>query len=93
MTSSHRFDDSPAARVPCLPWTPRERPRSARPDPEPRAAPLLVPDDGWTIASLCAGCARNAPAQTAPGRLRYETTNGVADDIDTDEDHLIALGF
>ena len=61
---------------------------------EPNRGPLRFwsPDDGWTIASLCAGCADEAlPRKPHPDDYAYGTTNGVADDIDTDKDPLIAL--
>jgi hypothetical protein len=51
------------------------------------------PDDGWTIAALCKYCYEDfGQAKPKPSDFAYSNTNGVCDDIRTDEDPLIALG-
>lgn len=49
------------------------------------------PDDGWKIGSLCIYCHDDAFYRgPKPGDLAYKQTNGVADDINTDEDVIDA---
>ena len=60
-------------------------------------------DDGWKIGALCHGCACGMEtktfgkqdaildAQPKPGDYAYKRTNGVADDVNTDEDEMEAL--
>jgi len=63
---------------------------------EPNRAPLRWwdPDDGWKIGTLCRGCAIGEGALEArpkPGDYAFASTNGVADQIDTDEDPTDAI--
>ena len=61
---------------------------------EPNRAPLRFwcPDDGWKVGSLCRFCAEEAlPRKPHPRDYAYGTTNGVAHDIDTDQDPLLAI--
>lgn len=62
---------------------------------EPNYAPLRWwdPDDGWKIGTLCRHCANDAmPQQPKPTDYAYSSTNHVADDCNTDEDPMEALG-
>lgn len=61
---------------------------------EPNYAPLRFwdPDDGWKIGTLCRHCWEDVKDDTPqPGDFSYDTTNHVCDDIDTDEDPILAL--
>lgn len=61
---------------------------------EPNYAPLRWwdPDDGWKIGTLCRHCHEDTfHAKPKPGDYAYRTTNGVADDVNTDEDPINAL--
>jgi len=50
------------------------------------------PNDGWKITSLCPDCAEDALlTEPSPEDYAFPRTNGIADDIDTDEDPLLAL--
>lgn len=63
-------------------------------DDEPNRAPLRWwdPDDGWKIGTLCRYCAGDyLDVQPKPGDYAFRTTNGVADDVNTDEDEVEAL--
>ena len=58
-------------------------------DQEPNRAPVRWwdADDGWKIGSLCRCCFEDTrTAQPKPGDLAYEKTNGIADNVNTDED-------
>ena len=61
---------------------------------EPNRAPLRWwdPDDGWKVGSLCHWCAEDVlPARPSLGDYAYAQTNGIADDVNTDEDPALAL--
>ena len=61
---------------------------------EPNYAPLRFwsPDDGWIIGTLCRYCAEeHLDEQPKPTDYAYQTTSGVVDEEDTDEDPLEAL--
>lgn len=61
---------------------------------EPNRAPLRWwdPDDGWKIGSLCRWCAEEAlDQQPKPTDYAARRTNHVADDVNTDEDPILAL--
>lgn len=61
---------------------------------EPNWGPLRWwdPDDGYKVGSLCVHCKEDyAHVQPKPGDLAYSRTNGVADQVDTDEDILDIL--
>ena len=61
---------------------------------EPNYGPLRWwdPDDGWKIGTLCRWCWDDAKDdQPKPGDFAYEDTNGVCDDLDTDDDPMLAL--
>jgi hypothetical protein len=61
---------------------------------EPNRAPIRYwdCDDGWRIGTLCRWCHEEyGNARPKPGDFAYETTNGIADDINTDEDPLEAF--
>ena len=56
---------------------------------EPNHAPLRWwdPDDGWKIGTLCHYCQDEVEfVQPKKGDFAFETSNGVADDVNTDED-------
>lgn len=61
---------------------------------EPNYAPLRWwdPDDGWKIGTLCHrchdDCCNDKPKE---GDYAFRTTNGVADDVNTDEDPSMAI--
>ena len=61
---------------------------------EPNYDPLRWwdPDDGWKIGALCRWCAEDA-LERVPQKDDYafDTTNEVADDVDTDNDPQEAL--
>lgn len=51
------------------------------------------PDDGWIIGALCRGCYDEyGHCQPKETDYAYQFTNTVCDDVQTDEDPLIALG-
>jgi len=61
---------------------------------EPNYAPLRWwdPDDGWKIGTLCRWCATDyLDTQPKPEDYAYETTNGTADEVNTDEDPILAI--
>ena len=60
---------------------------------EPNYAPLRYwePDDGWRIGTLCSGCAEEFLGREPSPEDFAERTNGVADDVNTDEDPVEAL--
>lgn len=61
---------------------------------EPNWAPIRWwdPDDGWRITTLCGGCIEETSGRgPREGDFAMRTTNGVADDVNTDEDPLSAL--
>ncbi len=50
------------------------------------------PDDGWKIGTLCRCCIdESLSRRPKPTDCAYETTNGVADEVNTDEDPIEAL--
>lgn len=62
---------------------------------EPNRAPLRWwdPDDGWKIGTLCEYCFRDVEGRgPKEGDVAFKATNGVADDVNTDEDPLAAIG-
>ncbi len=61
---------------------------------EPNYAPLRWwdCDDGWKITTLCRHCWNDmANAKPKVGDYALHATNGVADDVNTDEDPSLAL--
>lgn|SRR5262245_32615036 len=61
---------------------------------EPNYAPMRWwdPDDGWKIGTLCSWCWCDvANDKPKPDDLATHRTNGVADDVNTDEDPANAL--
>ena len=61
---------------------------------EPNRAPVRwwSPDDGWMIGTLCRYCHETyGPVQPKPGDYAYESSNGICDDCNTDEDPILAL--
>ena len=61
---------------------------------EPNHAPIRYwdCDDGWRIGTLCRWCYDEyGNAQPQPSDYAYNTTNHIADDINTDEDPMKAF--
>lgn len=56
---------------------------------EPNRAPVRWwdPGDGWKIGALCRYCHEDyGDVQPKPGDFAFKSTNGIADDVNTDED-------
>ncbi len=50
------------------------------------------PDDGWKIGTLCRHCADDhLDVRPSKDDYAYHTTNGVADNVDTDENPMDAI--
>lgn len=63
-------------------------------DEEPNWAPIRWwdPDDGWKVTTLCGGCIEETEVRKPrEGDFAMRTTNGVADDVNTDEDPAAAF--
>lgn len=61
---------------------------------EPNRAPVRWwdPDDGWKIGTLCRWCHEESEfSKPKPGDFAFSKTNGVADNVDTDEDPIDAF--
>lgn len=61
---------------------------------EPNRAPIRFwdPDDGWKIGTLCRWCHEEVQdVKPKPNDFAFNSTNGVADHVDTDEDPTLAL--
>lgn len=61
---------------------------------EPNHAPVRWwdPDDGWKIGTLCRHCIEEfGKVKPKPTDYAFKATNGVADDVNTDEDPIEAL--
>lgn len=61
---------------------------------EPNRAPVRWwdPDDGWKIGTLCRWCYDETRLEKPkPGDYAYTRSNGVCDDVNTDEDIIDAL--
>lgn len=61
---------------------------------EPNRAPVRWwdPDDGWKIGTLCRSCHEKfGTVKPKEGDYAYKSTNGIADDVSTDEDPIDAL--
>lgn len=68
--------------------------RTPRQSEEPNYAPIRWwdPDDGWKIGTLCRHCHEDVHGvKPKRGDFAFGETNGVADDVNTDEDSILAL--
>lgn len=60
-------------------------------DDQPNRTPVRWwdPDDGWKIGTLCVGCKEdNEGVKPKEGDFAFESTNGMVDYVDTEEDVL-----
>lgn len=61
---------------------------------EPNEAPVRWwdPDDGWKIGTLCRHCKEDTQGRgPKPGDFAFRSTNGIADEVNTDKDPIDAI--